>query len=154
MRSNLNALRILISLLVFQVALHATETPRPTNHPAINPTNERRTKVVRLSTSALRARAVQCSVPEYPSLLAQNVRLQGTLTVEVLVDTDGTVRSARAVSGHPLLRASAVQAATKWKFKPLKLKGRPVKFRGFLPFIFSRDKDEMDKQCEGLKGVE
>jgi TonB family protein len=80
--------------------------------------------------------------------------MKGTVIVEILVGTDGTVQSARAVLGHPLLRASAVQAARKWKFKPLKLKGRPARFIGFLPFIFTWDSDEMNKQCDGLKRVE
>jgi TonB family protein len=74
--------------------------------------------------------------------------------VEILIDTDGVVRSAKVVSGHPLLRASAVQAARKWGFRPVKSKRRLVRAIGLLPIIFSWDSDEMRKQCEGLKIVE
>jgi len=38
--------------------------------------------------------------------------------VQVEVDKKGNVTKAQAVSGHPLLRASAEQAARSAKFKP------------------------------------
>ena len=55
--------------------------------------------------------------PAYP-VAGRNVRVQGKVRVKILVDRRGRVNSACAVSGHPLLRASAVYAASKSRFKP------------------------------------
>ena len=53
-----------------------------------------------------------------------------------MVDPSGNVTSANAVSGHPLLRASAVQAARTAKFAPTMLSGQPVSVKGILTYNF------------------
>lgn len=53
--------------------------------------------------------------PPYPPA-AIAVRAQGDVNVLVQVSNDGTVISALATSGHPLLRAAAVAAAKSWGF--------------------------------------
>jgi TonB family protein len=55
--------------------------------------------------------------PEYPSL-ARAARARGVVVVEVQVNADGSVASAQAMSGHPLLQRSAAGAASRWRFKP------------------------------------
>lgn len=52
---------------------------------------------------------------------------QSPTRVEVLVDKEGKVESAIAVSGPETLRTAAVEAAKKWRFKPALLNGFPVK---------------------------
>jgi hypothetical protein len=47
------------------------------------------------------------------------------------------VTEAKAISGHPLLRDAAVEAALKWVFKPTTVNGVPVKTSMVLHFIFS-----------------
>jgi protein TonB len=54
----------------------------------------------------------------------------------VLIDENGSVVSASAVSGHPLLRAAAVQAARGARFSPTKLSGQPVKVSGVITYNF------------------
>jgi hypothetical protein len=44
---------------------------------------------------------------------------------------------ANAISGHPLLRDSAVEAARKWEFKPTELSGAAVKVQGTLTFNYT-----------------
>jgi TonB family protein len=53
--------------------------------------------------------------PEYPAL-AKAARISGRVDVEVVVDNHGKVKSARATSGHPLLKDAAVACARNWKF--------------------------------------
>jgi len=55
----------------------------------------------------------------------------------VTVDEKGNVVAASAVSGHPLLRASAVQAARQSKFSPTLLSGKPVKVKGIIVYNFT-----------------
>jgi len=47
------------------------------------------------------------------------------------------VISARAISGHPLLKDAAVNAARGWKFSPTMLTGVPVKVIGTITFNFN-----------------
>lgn len=87
------------------------------------------------SAELLNARAVSKPQPPYPAL-AKAARASGTVTVQVLVDETGSVVSAEAVSGHPLLRAAAVAAARQAKFPPTLDDGRPAKVSGKLTYNF------------------
>jgi protein TonB len=55
--------------------------------------------------------------PQYPTL-ALKMRIEGTVKLEVNVDADGKVVAVRAVGGHPILRAAAVDCLKKWEFEP------------------------------------
>lgn len=54
--------------------------------------------------------------PEYPPA-ARSVRASGKVVVRILVNKKGDVVQACVVEGHPLLRATSVEAAKQWKFK-------------------------------------
>ena len=53
--------------------------------------------------------------PVYPQI-AESARIQGDVEVDVDVRADGSVEAARAVSGPPLLRVSAEDAARRARF--------------------------------------
>src|SRR5436309_2897890 len=55
-------------------------------------------------------RAISKPAPPYPAI-AKLARARGSVAVHLVVDEQGKVISARATSGHPLLRAVAVEAA-------------------------------------------
>jgi len=69
--------------------------------------------------------------PQYPRDAARS-GITGWVQLEVLVNADGTVRSARVIESKPkgLFEASAVQAVMRWKFKPKVVNGQPVPQRG------------------------
>jgi protein TonB len=48
------------------------------------------------------------------------------VVVSAVIDEHGNVVQARAVSGHPLLIAAALQAVLQWKYEPTTLSGTPV----------------------------
>jgi protein TonB len=56
--------------------------------------------------------------------------------VEVVIDENGKVVSAKAVSGPVVFRDNAVQAALRAKFTPSKLSGQPVKVTGKIIYNF------------------
>ena len=89
-----------------------------------------------MSGGVLSGKAVAKPQPVYPSV-AKSGRVQGTVTVQVVVDEAGQVISARAVSGHPLLQASAVAAAQGARFAPTILSGQPVKVSGLITYNFN-----------------
>jgi TonB family protein len=88
-----------------------------------------------ISGGVLNGKATSLPKPPYPAV-ARSARAEGTVIVQVLVDEEGKVISANAVSGHPLLKASAVAAARQARFTPTKLAGKPVKVSGVINYNF------------------
>ena len=68
---------------------------------------------------------------------AKVAKAAGTVSVQVLIDENGNVVSANAVSGNELLRASSVVAARNARFEPTKLSGKPVKVSGVINYHFA-----------------
>jgi len=62
----------------------------------------------------------------------------GVVLVQVLIDEQGSVVEARAVSGPQHLHASAVSAAKLARFTPTTLMGEPVKVAGTISYNFGR----------------
>jgi protein TonB len=89
-----------------------------------------------VSGGVLNGKAISKPVPAYPPI-ARQARAQGTVTVQITVSESGSVLSANAVSGHPLLRAAAVQAAYRARFSPTLLSGQPVKVSGVITYNFT-----------------
>jgi TonB family protein len=83
----------------------------------------------------LNGRALKKPQPDYPAM-ARRERAQGVVVVQVVVDENGNVISAVAVSGHPLLQVQAVGAARMAKFTPTTLCGKPVKVSGLITYNF------------------
>lgn len=88
-----------------------------------------------ISGGVLNGKAISKPQPAYPAI-AKAAKASGTVVVQVLVDEQGNVISARAVSGHPLLQQSAVAAARQAKFSPTMLSGQPVKVTGVITYNF------------------
>ena len=91
-----------------------------------------------ISGGVINGKAVNLPKPIYPAA-AKAVRASGAVNVRVTVDENGDIVSAEAVSGHPLLRASATAAAREAKFKPTILSGKPVKVNGIIVYNFTPD---------------
>lgn len=88
-----------------------------------------------ISGGVLNGKAISLPKPAYPPI-ARAAHASGTVVVQVLIDENGNVVSARAVSGHPLLQAVAVGAARQARFSPTKLSGQPVKVTGVIQYNF------------------
>ena len=76
------------------------------------------------------------SLPKPYPPAARAVRAAGPVSIQVLIDTDGSVFSSEAVSGHPLLRAASRNAACGASFSPTLLSGQPVKVSGIITYNF------------------
>lgn len=83
----------------------------------------------------LNGKALALPKPSYPAA-ARAVRASGTVQILVLIIEDGTVLTAEATSGHPLLRSAARTAACGAKFTRTLLEGQPVKVSGFIDYNF------------------
>jgi protein TonB len=83
----------------------------------------------------LNSKAVSKPVPLYPQI-AKLAGVQGTVTVEILLDEQGRVISATAKDGPLMLREAARQAALLARFTPTQLNGEPVKVSGVISYNF------------------
>jgi TonB family protein len=88
-----------------------------------------------ITGGVLNGKAEALPPPVYPRA-AMAVRASGVVLVQVLIDEEGKVVYASAVSGHPLLRGAAVAAAKGARFSPTKLAGQPVKVSGIITYNF------------------
>ncbi len=83
----------------------------------------------------LNGSALNLPAPLYPEA-ARRMHTSGIVEVEVVIDENGKVASAKAVSGPAIFRDNAVQAALHAKFTPSKLSGQPVKVTGKIVYNF------------------
>ena len=115
---------------VWKSVLDTLNVERPANAP---PEGERLDQLI--MGGVLNGKAISKPKPDYP-LSAKAARVEGVVVVQIVVDEQGDVISAVAVSGHPLLQLAAVQAAKMAKFTPTKLCGKPVKVSGVVTYNF------------------
>lgn len=90
-----------------------------------------------VSGGVLNGSATRLPKPNY-SPAAKAVGAQGQVKVQVLIDESGSVVSANAVSGHPLLQPDAERAARSARFTPTRLSNVPVKVTGVIVYNFLR----------------
>ncbi len=109
-----------IILLGFSIISAQTDAPMPKT----------------ISGGVLNGKAQNLPIPEFPAA-AKAVRASGAVNIKVTIDEDGSVSEASAVSGHPLLRQAAVNAARQAKFAPTQLSGYPVKVTGIIVYNFT-----------------
>ena len=110
--------------------------PRPPDPPKPTPRAvETDNRPLRVSSTVLQGKVIERRVPSYPELV-KRIRLQGDVAVEVIISPEGRVESVRAVSGHPMLTATALEAARHWRFEPTLLNGVPVRVTGVITFVF------------------
>ena len=90
---------------------------------------------LRVTSVVLQGKAIERRTPTYPAL-AKTAGVQDAVAVEVVISPEGRVESARAISGHPMLRSTAEEAARAWRFQPTSLNGVAVRVTGVITFVF------------------
>ena len=75
--------------------------------------------------------------PDYP-LDAKNASFSGTVTLEAIIGTDGSVRDLQVLaSPMPSLADSALEAVSHWEYKPYMLNGEPVEVKTTVDVFYS-----------------
>jgi protein TonB len=78
--------------------------------------------------------------PEYPEV-ARKAGLEGKVIVAAVVDENGDVIEASILySSNPIFNEVALNAVKKIKFKPARLKDKPVEAIVRIPFVFKLSK--------------
>lgn len=115
------------------VPVKRADDPPPPLTPTPTPVKPR--EQIRVSSFVISSKIISKPAPPYP-MLARQTRVQGPVTVEILIDEQGRVVSAQATNGHPLLRTAAQQSAYQARFSPTSISGRPVKVSGVITYNF------------------
>lgn len=103
--------------------------------PTPAPTPQKPIGTIRLTSEVLTGKAISKPAPPYPAV-AKLTHIQGAVTVQVLIDEQGRVVSAKATSGPPILQVAAQQAAYRASFTPTLLSGQPVRVTGVITYNF------------------
>ncbi len=90
-----------------------------------------------ISGGVLNGKAISLPKPDYPAE-AKAAGAEGVVIIQVMIDEQGNVMEARAVSGPRMLQEPSVNAARQAKFSPTLLQGEPVKVTGVLVYNFGR----------------
>jgi protein TonB len=92
-------------------------------------------KPVVVSKGVITSEALSLPKPAYPPA-AKALRIQGKVSIQILIDETGKVLSARAIDGPPLLKQAAEKAAYQARFSPTRLSDQPVKVSGLITYNF------------------
>ncbi len=90
---------------------------------------------VKVSNSEAMKAATAKVQPDYP-VIARQLHLEGQVEVEVHITEEGSVESAKPLTGNAVLANAAVAATKHWKFTPFMAGGKPVKATADLNFTF------------------
>lgn len=77
-------------------------------------------------------RKVYDARPVWPEA-ARRADVRGTVIVEFVIATDGSVMNARILRGVPLLDEAALECVRQWKYESVLLNGRPVLMTAAVP---------------------
>jgi TonB family protein len=80
---------------------------------------------VRVGSLVMEGKLVNMVDPVYPPQ-AEAAGIRGTVVLDVLIATDGSVADVRVSQGHPLLVGPAIDAVKQWTYKPTTIGGNPV----------------------------
>jgi protein TonB len=99
-------------------------TPKPSSDP------------VRVSSGVQMAKLIHQVVPVYPAL-ARTARVSGVVHLLGIIGRDGRIRSLQVIAAHPLLTQAAVDAVSRWIYKPTLLSNEPVEVIAPIDVVFT-----------------
>jgi periplasmic protein TonB len=74
--------------------------------------------------------------PEYPAL-ARSARIQGTVLLSAIISKEGAIENLRVLRGHPMLVRAAIDAVSRWRYRPYLLNSDPVEVETQIVVNFS-----------------
>lgn len=74
--------------------------------------------------------------PQYP-VIARTARVQGTVRIQAVIAPDGAIGNLKVIGGPPLLINAAVEAVSRWRYRPTLLNGSAVEVLTEIDVIFS-----------------
>jgi protein TonB len=102
--------------------------PQPVVHPA--------PATVSISGGVIEGYILHRTPPTYPAI-ARTVGVSGTVVLAATISKAGVIENLRVLSGHPMLRQSAIDAVKTWRYRPYLLNNQPVEVETTINVIFT-----------------
>jgi TonB family protein len=139
---------VLPPLDVEVIAGDSHKTVRPGNNTAkleitrpaaVAPASSAGTSAIAAATDAAEREhmSTDAAQPQNYPLLAQQMRVQGSVVLQALIGTDGVIENLRVLTGPSILASAAEQAVREWKFKPIVQNGQPVESQAKITVNFT-----------------
>ncbi len=80
---------------------------------------------IRVGGEVMKAKLRSAPKLKYPKK-AKKAGLQGTVRLDVVIGKDGSIKDIKVLAGDPELAQAAVEAVSRWKYRPTLLNGAPV----------------------------
>jgi protein TonB len=90
----------------------------------------------RISSGVAEGMLLDRVVPVYPPI-AREARVQGTVMLEATISTSGTIKNLRVLSGPAMLQQAAIDAVSRWRYRPYLLNSQPVEVETTVSVVFS-----------------
>lgn len=87
--------------------------------------------------AAAPARTTQTEIHATYPVLAQHMNVQGSVVLEAVIATDGSVENVRVLHGPAILANAAQQAVREWRFKPIYQNGQAVESKANITVNFT-----------------
>lgn len=94
---------------------------------------------VRVTPAVMDAHLIASRVPVYPET-AKIDGVEGTVVLQAIISTGGTVKRVHVLQGDSRLRSAATEAVYKWRYRPYLLNGRPVDVATTITVDFDLDR--------------
>lgn len=91
---------------------------------------------IKVGGNVQQANLVSQVPPVYPPD-AKAARIQGTVRLSAIINTEGHVANLEVVSGHPLLVPAALDAVKQWVYRQVLLNGQPVEVQTMIDINFT-----------------
>jgi protein TonB len=80
---------------------------------------------VRVSGGVVQGLAISRPDPVYPPI-ARAAHVQGVVVLQATISKTGAIENLKVLSGPPMLTQAAIDAVSRWRYKPYMLSGEPV----------------------------
>jgi protein TonB len=107
----------------------------PVNHPSPLPVPAPTVRPFRTS-NMLAGSLVNRVRPDYP-YPAKRAHVQGQVVLAAIISKEGTIENLRVLAGHPMLVRAAIEAVSRWRYRPYLLNGEPVEVETQIMVNFS-----------------
>lgn len=111
------------------MALHLNTAP--VTHAMLSKANP-----VHVSPGVMSGQRISGKEPVYPAE-AKKKHIQGDVILKAVISKAGSIEKLHAVSGPPILAASALKAVRTWRYKPYLLNGQPVEVETEIHVIYN-----------------
>jgi len=90
-----------------------------------------------MSTTVKGAAAQGGSIGDSYPMLAQQMKVQGSVVLQAIIGADGNIQDLRVLAGPAILTSAAQQAVRQWRFKPYLQNGQPVETKARITVNFT-----------------